>query len=732
MRRAGLWLVVVCACAEPGAHLCDFGITCPEDSTCDPIHQGCASDAQIAACTNADDGSTCMIKATDDGVCDARICIPATCGDAYLTGGEACDGTSFATVSSCQELGYYDAMPLGCTSTCALDQSMCTGFCGDLVTNGGEVCDGAPPAESCVDFGYGTGYLQCTSGCGPALQDCVPFGWKRIDMPEAVLDLSARDADNVWVVGNNGMVRHYDGGTWTAIDASACTTDRVFKVFAIDTTTAMIVTDDGIGLVTPAGCTPYPTMESITALWASSSTNLYFGGDGGLFHLVGTTWTQLDALPTQSIWGSSESDIYASSDALLEASVQGVMRHFDGTTWSAPAPVSGLQKLFAISGTSASDVYLSGADSNGVPLVMHGSGTTWADMLGPVPAFGLPAVAAGVTKAAGRLYVVALNFSTLSPAIVSGTGDAGWSNVGAPLDAGIPWGTTTGSVWTAGLEQNYVYVLDGASLLDTANSPGNAVGFAVQREDAAFAIKTTEFFGEPDLWTWDGATWTIEQTHTFAVHVADNEVFAHFGGQIQRRNSYGNWTPITPIGVPAARIIVGTSGNDLWYGGSTTLRHWDGTTATAMTVPFTVYAAWSASPSDAWAVGYMGGIAHWTGGTTWNTVTSPTTFSLLHVFGLSATDIYAAGAGGLIHYDGTSWTSFPVQPPEPQIADIWATSATDLFVAGGAGLHRWDGTRWISVATGSDFSLRGMSGRGDTLFLGALDKIVQLTRARPW
>jgi hypothetical protein len=215
------------------------------------------------------------------------------------------------------------------------------------------------------------------------------------------------------------------------------------------------------------------------------------------------------------------------------------------------------------------------------------------------------------------------------------------------------------------------------------------------------------------------------------VHVAGDNVFANFGGQVQKRNGTGSWTVITPMGVPAARILEGTAGNDLWYGGSSTLRHWNGSIATVFALPFSLYGVWAASPTQAFAVGYMGGIAHWNG-TTWTQVTSPTTTTLQTIWGTSASNVYAAGAGVFLHYDGTTWALFPEQPPESLVVSIWGTGPNDLFVAGNEGLHRWDGTRWLPVATGSDYALRTIGGIGDTLYISADDKLTQILRTRAW
>src|SRR5689334_9172537 len=73
---------------------------------------------------------------------DAQPLPPPGCGDGIASGAEMCDGTDLRGRTSCQDLGYYDAGPLACTTTCDLDTSQCAGTCGDgVVQEGHEYCD---------------------------------------------------------------------------------------------------------------------------------------------------------------------------------------------------------------------------------------------------------------------------------------------------------------------------------------------------------------------------------------------------------------------------------------------------------------------------------------------------------------------------------------------------------------------------------------------------------------
>jgi hypothetical protein len=66
------------------------------------------------------------------------------------------------------------------------------------------------------------------------------------------------------------------------------------------------------------------------------------------------------------------------------------------------------------------------------------------------------------------------------------------------------------------------------------------------------------------------------------------------------------------------------------------------------------------SPSDGWAVGYMGATVHWNG-THWSNVTSPTTSDLFSVDMISPSDGWAVGRyGTIIQWTGSEWVpEFP-------------------------------------------------------------------------
>ncbi|MGC4119943.1 MAG: FecR domain-containing protein [Myxococcales bacterium] len=150
--------------------------------------------------------------------------------------------------------------------------------------------------------------------------------WSQDLYPTAFTGVSGTSGSDVWAVGENGFVAHWNGIAWTTSTAGSKTFTSV-KAFASD------------------------------AVWAVGQ-----GGAARFFN--GTSWedrsTGTDDLV--SVWGSSANDVWAAgpTNALLR---------WDGTKW---AKVATAGTYSSVSGTGASDVWACGRGS-----VAHWDGAQW-------------------------------------------------------------------------------------------------------------------------------------------------------------------------------------------------------------------------------------------------------------------------------------------------------------------------------------------------------------------
>ena len=154
--------------------------------------------------------------------------------------------------------------------------------------------------------------------------------------PYAPLGLWGASADDVFAVGDAGMILHYDGASWVAMDSG--------------------------------------TDEVLYGVWGSSATDVFaVGAASTVLHYDGTTWSPMSsggtALP-RGVWGASAHDVFAVGDA-------GTILRYDGTAWADMDSGTTLS-LYGVWGSSGSDVWaVGGGPYAGEGIALHWNGTVW-------------------------------------------------------------------------------------------------------------------------------------------------------------------------------------------------------------------------------------------------------------------------------------------------------------------------------------------------------------------
>jgi hypothetical protein len=133
---------------------------------------------------------------------------------------------------------------------------------------------------------------------------------------------------------------------------------------------------------------PGSVLPSLVDVWGSSGTDVYAVGQidedppstGVVLHFNGTSWSpvvQREGFTPLSIWGSSSADVFAAGFQVSGTSpdfrVFGRILHFDGMAWSRVDLPSGVGVLHGIWGSSSRDVFAVGDDG----VIVHFDGTTW-------------------------------------------------------------------------------------------------------------------------------------------------------------------------------------------------------------------------------------------------------------------------------------------------------------------------------------------------------------------
>ena len=304
------------------------------------------------------------------------------------------------------------------------------------------------------------------AGCGdPTGPDALVWTLAASPAYGPVTGISGTSSSDVWAVGRNGGVLHFNGATWSKVSTGFAHTP--IDVWARTPSDVWIVGTDGIipnGFGFPTilhyngtvwSITSSPTRGLLTSVWGPSASDVWAVSDSGeVVHYDGTSWSS-DASQTnvwlKAIWGTSASDVWAGGDhALL---------HYDGSRWT---KVSSEVQVFGLWGTSRSDVWSVGSPE----FLLHYDGSTWSSMesgFGPPPIptgyYSQPLAVWGSSPSnvwiAGKDVGPVDDTCCAKMAHYNGTS---WSDV--PLPANTPfiialWGSSASDVWAASRDGIY-------------------------------------------------------------------------------------------------------------------------------------------------------------------------------------------------------------------------------------------------------------------------------------
>jgi len=138
--------------------------------------------------------------------------------------------------------------------------------------------------------------------------------------------ISGCGTNDVWAVGSNGFISHWNGDSWSEIDSG--TGVILSSVLAWDIDNAWAVGDNGTILHWNGSewIQEYFDNQNYLKIWGTSPDNMWMCGDGKL-HWNGSGWTTEDTTNgCRDIWGASEDDVWAVGD--------GYVGHWDGQSWA--------------------------------------------------------------------------------------------------------------------------------------------------------------------------------------------------------------------------------------------------------------------------------------------------------------------------------------------------------------------------------------------------------------
>ena len=151
-------------------------------------------------------------------------------------------------------------------------------------------------------------------------------------------------ADDVWAVAEGGLIFRFDGEEWTVVRSTTTATLRDVwsagpsRAVAVGAR-ATILHFDGINwlqhFIEPVeipDSDPWIIDVPLHAVWGTAADDIWAaGGSGVLVHWDGETWTYTQSMDERrrtlwSLWGRAADDIWA-------VGAEGAILHYDGTRW---------------------------------------------------------------------------------------------------------------------------------------------------------------------------------------------------------------------------------------------------------------------------------------------------------------------------------------------------------------------------------------------------------------
>ncbi|MFL5385501.1 MAG: hypothetical protein ACJ8GN_23510 [Longimicrobiaceae bacterium] len=519
----------------------------------------------------------------------------------------------------------------------------------------------------------------------------------------------AASPHDVFAVGN-GVVLHFDGNYWRAMDAGGADLNGVWglggtNVYAVGSAGTVLHWTGGAWV--PEFDVDLGTAD-LRSVWGFSANDVWVVGDSGrIAHFDGSGWTahEVTAKGLRSVWGNAANSVWAVGDG-------GTVLHWNGAAWepqslpSLPDPADSVT-VAAVWGTSATDVWVAANYHPyfnwGYSNLYHYDGTSWTDVVVTQSTTFAGGWSSSPTDVwiSGTIGMLHYDGSDLTfdvvgrefgASLVAVTGLSANDLFAVGRDGAIEHRTASG--WTA-MSERYLGYLEGVFNGLWGSSPGDV--WAVGKMRIGHRTGAGWTFAPSPGYTRLNAVWGSGPADVWAT--GDDGAMAHYDGE--------QWSAVSAAGVSASlNVVWGTSSTNAWAAGADgTVLHWNGTVWSASTVGTVRWnGVWGSSASDVFLVGDSGRVRRWNG-SAWAPMNNSSGASLLGVWGAGPGDVYAVGEDGtVLHYDGNAsgdWTllSTPADPEAP-IQAVWGSSAGDVYLLANRGLAllHWNGSAWRTVS----------------------------------
>ncbi|MFA3916805.1 WD40/YVTN/BNR-like repeat-containing protein [Ruegeria hyattellae] len=523
------------------------------------------------------------------------------------------------------------------------------------------------------------------------------------------------DDAGIFVVGDDGVINHFDGKNW----------DRM----------------------------PCPAPVPIHAIWGSDRTNLWAVGWMGLIlRFDGETWHQIrgcvvdaggkypsvpENIPLFDICGFDDGQVWAVGD-------RGTILHYDGVDWEAEdAGTRAHLRSVIVLGNGC--VMASGSDST---VLLRGADGRWQVLDCPVSSNFTASLAIGSNGAllAGGRYFVGANGFRGDLAIWDGERfERFFSDMEVSRFRAV--GRTTQGMLSIG-DAGQIHLIrsgridrvqsgtghDLLGLIDLPSGEAMTVGdfgtILVGDSDALTCFAPAVLSGQ------DAVNWAAMDSGT------DRQLWGMWHDPVKNAlyacgeegtvlcHDRGKWQALPPAGDLGIHDLARAPDGGLLAAGQLgEIHHFDGTTWRKhfdLFMDVTLLSLWSDGTGQIFAAGDEGLVLHWSG-SDWERMPSGTKSALYGLWGMDAEHLLAVGDfGQVMRWNGSRWDEFNAGT-EHFLFDVWGRSLNDVFVVGLSGtIGHFDGARWnITPARARNDLLALVGTKDDVVAVGAAGAAVR-------
>ncbi len=730
---------------------CDDGNECTEDS-CD-TNTGACQNVAVANGSPCDDGLYC----TDPDSCTDGVCHGEERDCSSLE--DQCNhGMCVESHSACEKSPANEQQPCDDGDACTMEDKCVFGTCtgramdadGDSFADeacGYNDCDDTnpdinpgtnegPAADPTCSDGLDNdcdGMIDSEdNGCSTTPVICSSDNWCwQNPMPQGntLRSVWASSADNVWAVGDAGMVLHWDGNNWTKI---SCGTENSLngvwgtssgEVWAVGRTSTVLRYKDN-------QCSPmyFDSSEDLNDVWIDENLNLVWIAGSGLHYwdMDFEEWTHLGGGVLLDVWGFG--------DYVWAVGQNGAIQFYDGSSTQSQSSTT-TNTLYGVWGTGADDVWSVGEQG----IVLHWNGSGWSsDAVGLTDLYSISGLDDGEKWASGA-----------SGMMIHAPANGAFSRVSTNTSNNLRSVMAISSEDVVAVGEQGI-ILNKDSGADTfSENPAfvstrkNLNDIWASSEDDAWAVGG-QYKTSGVIMHWDGSTWTIDPTSST---LQDSDLTAVWGtasghvftiarnGQVLEYDG-SQWSEVRSVSQTQYidNDIFAISENDVWITTDAGAAHFDGSSWQVYDLPTFMDNVWGSSSNDVWFAG--GGydsntqlqprkIFHWDG----SQLLEFTQCDIQWVSefgGISGTgtgDVWFAAAGSGIgdgvvyHWDGQTCDAGAGPPVEfYNITSIFSQSSGHVWLMAGS-LYHWDGQFWSVEKTGSTYWLTNIFGVGNRLWI---------------